>query len=71
MRTIQMQVSKMTANPIGSIAGGVAFYYGAKKMGKVENMWALAAITVVGVYVGAMVQSKLMPKGSPTSATVK
>lgn len=64
-------ITKITANPIGSVVGGVAFYYGAKKMGNVSNMYALIAIAVVGVYVGAMAQAKFMPKGAPTAATVK
>jgi hypothetical protein len=65
------QIAKITANPIGSVVGGVAFYYGAKRMGNVSNMYALIAIAAVGVYVGAMAQAKLMPKGAPTAATVK
>ena len=64
------QIAKITANPIGSVVGGVAFYYGAKKM-NVSNMYALIAIAVVGVYVGAMAQGKFMPKGAPTASTVK
>jgi hypothetical protein len=64
------QIAKITANPIGSVVGGVAFYYGAKKM-NVSNMYALIALSVVGVYVGAMAQAKFMPKGAPTAATVK
>lgn len=65
------QITKITANPIGSVVGGVAFYYGAKKMGNVSNMYALIALAVVGVYVGAMAQAKFMPKGAPTASTVK
>ena len=65
------QIAKITANPIGSVVGGVAFYYGAKRMGNVSNMYALIAIAAVGVYVGAMAQAKFMPKGAPTAATVK
>jgi hypothetical protein len=65
------QISKITSNPIGSVVGGAAFYYGAKKMGNVSNTWALIAITAVGVYVGAMAQAKLMPKGAPTASTTK
>lgn len=65
------QITKITSNPIGSVVGGVAFYYGAKKMGNVSNMYALIALTVVGVYVGAMAQAKFMPKGAPTASTVK
>lgn len=65
------QIARITSNPIGSVVGGVAFYYGAKKMANVSNMYALIAIAAVGVYVGAMAQARLMPKGTPTAATVK
>ena len=71
MKTVQEQFGKLTANPIGAIAGGVAFYYGAKKMGKVENNYALIGLAVVGAIVGAMVQSRLASKGAPTVKTVK
>ena len=65
------QISMITSNPIGAVVGGVAFYYGAKKMGNISNMYALLAIGAVGLYVGAMVQTKLMPKGAPTATTTK
>jgi hypothetical protein len=65
------QIAKITSNPIGSVVGGAAFYYGAKKMGNVSNTWVLVALTAVGVYVGAMAQGKFMPKGAPTASTVK
>ncbi len=56
----------LTSNPIGAIAGGVAAYLLAKKVGKVENKYAVIGITVAGVIAGAMAQSKLRSK-----ATVK
>lgn len=65
------QISKITSNPIGAIVGGVAFYYGAKKMANISNMYALLAIAAVGLYVGAMAQAKLMPSGAPTATTTK
>jgi len=71
MKTISQQFGKITANPIGAIAGGVAFYYGAKKMGKVQNTYALIGLGLVGAVVGAMVQSKVASKGAPTIKTVK
>jgi uncharacterized membrane protein YeaQ/YmgE (transglycosylase-associated protein family) len=71
MKTISDQFGKIKANPIGAIAGGVAFYYGAKKMGKVNNMYALIGLGLVGAVVGAMVQSKVASKGAPTIKTVK
>jgi len=64
------QISKITANPIGSIAGGVAFYYGAKKFANISNMYVLAGVSLLGVVVGAMAQAKFMPKGQPTVATI-
>jgi hypothetical protein len=71
MKTITDQFGKIKANPIGAIGGGIAFYYGAKKMGKVENMYALIGLSLVGAVVGAMVQSKVASKGAPTIKTVK
>lgn len=65
------QISMITSNPIGAVVGGVAFYYGAKKMANISNMYALLAIGAVGLYVGAMLQTKLMPKGTPTATTTK
>jgi len=65
------QITKITSNPIGALAGAAAFYFGAKKMANVSNMYALVGLAVVGAYVGAMAQAKFMPKGAPTAATVK
>lgn len=68
----QKQTALVTSNPIGAIAGGVAGFYAAKKFGSVSNMWLLAGITVLGVVVGANVQSMMKAKaGSPTAAQVK
>lgn len=65
------QVSKITGNPIGAIAGGVAVFFAAKKLGKVENKWALGALAIVGVVAGAMIQGKMKAKaGVPTAQTV-
>lgn len=69
---IKDQVSKITSNPIGAIAGGGAAFYGAKKFGKVTNKWVLAGITLVGVVAGAFVQAKIKAhKSHPTAETVK
>lgn len=71
MGAIKENVAKIKNNPIGAVVGGVAFFYGAKKFAKVENKWALGAIAVVGVVVGALVQSKIRAKsGAPTAQTV-
>jgi hypothetical protein len=68
----QKQMTLVTSNPIGAIAGGAAGFYAAKKMGNVTNMWLLAGITVVGVIVGANAQSMMKAKaGAPTAAQVK
>ena len=65
------QMKKITSNPVGAIAGGLVVFYGAKKMGKVSNMYALAGLTLVGVIAGAMIQAKIGAKKSvPTAATV-
>ena len=68
--TIKSEATKVTSNPIGAIVGGAAFFYGAKKMGKVHNVWALIGITTVGVLVGAWGQSKLKAKTSVPNATL-
>lgn len=65
------QIAKITANPIGSVVGGVAFFYGAKKYANISNMYALVGASLLGVVVGAMTQAYFMPKGQPTAATVK
>ena len=64
------QIAKITANPIGSVVGGVAFFYGAKKFGNISNTYALVGVSLLGVIVGAMAQAKFMPKGQPTAATI-
>jgi hypothetical protein len=64
------QIAKITSNPIGSVVGGVAFFYGAKKFGNISNMYALVGVSLLGVVVGAMAQAKFMPKGQPTAAII-
>ena len=64
------QIAKITSNPIGSVVGGVAFFYGAKKFGNISNMYALVGVSLLGVIVGAMAQAKFMPKGQPTAAII-
>ncbi len=72
MKTVKQGVSKITSNPIGAVVGGAVAFFAAKKFGKVENKWALIALTLVGVAAGAMGQSMLKAKSSaPTAATVK
>ena len=64
------QIAKITSNPIGSVVGGVAIFYGAKKFGNISNMYALVGVSLLGVIVGAMAQAKFMPKGQPTAAII-
>lgn len=72
MNTINAQISKVTANPIGAIAGGALVFWGAKKYAGMSNNWMLGIATVVGVIGGAMVQSAMKAKsGVPTAATTK
>ena len=72
MKTISTHVAKITANPLGSIVGGIAGFYAAKKIGKVTNVWLLTGIAALGVIAGAMVQSNVKAKAStPTPATIK
>jgi len=64
------QISKITGNPLGAVVGGVAFYYGAKKLGKVENMYILIGLSIVGAIAGASMIPNLLSKGAPTITTV-
>lgn len=66
------QLTKITSNPIGAIAGAVAGFLAAKKLGKVENKWMLIGATIVAGVAGALVQAKIKArKGVPTAATIK
>lgn len=65
-------VAKVTSNPIGAVVGGVAVFFAAKKLGKVQNKWALIGLTAVGVIAGALAQNAIKAKKSqPTVAEVK
>ncbi len=67
---IQSIGGSLKSNPIGAIIGGVALYFGAKKLMKVENKWALGGLVVVGVIAGAITQSKLKSKATIKPAIV-
>ncbi len=69
--TVQSIGGSLKANPIGAIVGGVALYFGAKKLMKVENKYALAGLVVVGVIAGAIAQSKLKSKATIAPAIAK
>lgn len=64
------QLKKVTNNPIGAIAGGVAVFYGAKKFANVENKFVLIGLALVGAVAGAMIQAKIKDKGI-TAAAIK
>jgi len=65
------QITKVTSNPIGAIAGAAAGYFAAKKWGG-GNKWVYVGATVVGIFVGATIQAKIKAKaGAPTAATIK
>jgi hypothetical protein len=61
--TIKSVTETVKTNFVGALVGGVALYYGAKKM-KVENKYAHWGLVVVGAIAGAMAQSKLMSKAT-------
>ena len=72
MEIVKKSVSTIKSNLIGGIAGGVVTFLAAKKYGKVENKFALAALTIAGIVAGATVQAKIAAKKSaPTAQTVK
>ena len=66
--TIKSIGGNLKENPIGAIVGGVALYFGAKKLMKVENKYALIGLTLVGVIAGAMTQAKLKSKATVAPA---
>ena len=69
---IKKSITTLKNNPIGAIAGGVLAFYGAKKFGKVENMYALIGISIAGVVLGSMAQNMMKAKASvPTATDVK
>lgn len=71
MNQIQSQINSVTSNAIGAIVGGVAMYYGAKKL-NVSNKWAVWGIALAGVIVGANVQKGMSAaKSKPTASTTK
>ena len=66
--TIKSIGGNLKSNPVGAIVGGVALFFGAKKLLKVENKYALAGLALVGVIAGAMVQSKIKSKATVAPA---
>lgn len=71
MNTVQTQINRLTANPIGAIGGAGAGYYVATKLIKTEKQWMTWAVVIVGGIVGASIQSKMAAKsGVPSASTV-
>ena len=72
MEILKTSAAKVKNNPIGAIAGAGLTYYGLKKSGKVDKMWMLIGLSLVGAYAGAYVQSMASASGSaPTAASTK
>lgn len=72
MNPIKTTVAKVKNNVAGTLIGAGLAYLAAKKMGKVENKWALGLIALGGGILGAYGQSYVSAKMSkPTAATVK
>lgn len=70
MNTINAQIQKMTANPIGSIVGVGVGYWVAKNYIKPSQMWITIVVSVLGGIAGANVSSGMRTKGMPTATTV-
>jgi hypothetical protein len=60
MNKIKEQLSKITANPIGAVAGGAIVFFVGKKY--IANKWLLAGATALGVIGGSMAQAKFGAK---------
>ena len=72
METIKSSIGTLKSNILGSAIGGAVGYFAAKKLGKVENKWALIALTIAGAVVGGTIQAKVSAKSSaPKAANVK
>ena len=69
---IKKQVSKITANPLGLVAGAAVAFLAAKKFYKGGNKWVLMAIVAAGGVTGALAQAAYKAKkGAVTATTVK
>ena len=69
---IKKQVSKITANPLGLVAGAGVAFLAAKKFYKGGNKWVLMAIVAVGGVTGAWAMAAYKAKkGAVTATTVK
>jgi len=69
---IKKQISKITANPIGLLAGAGLGFMAAKKFSKTGNKYVLIGATVAGGILGALAQAAYKAKkGAVTVNTVK
>lgn len=71
MKTVKTQLSRLTANPIGALAGAGAGYYAATKLIHTGKWYATAAVILVGAILGATVQAHMGKGGAPTAAVAK
>ena len=69
MKSIKEMGSNLMHTPIGTIGGGVAAYFAAKKFGKVENKWMLIGIAVVGAIAGSIIEYKVRAKSVKPTIT--
>ena len=70
MGKVGSEVTKVTNNPLGAIAGGVVFFYATKRI--VQNNYVLIGMTLLGVYLGATLQRNYKAKQSvPTAQTIQ
>lgn len=69
--TIKTIGVSLKENILGAIAGGVVFYFGAKKVAKIEKNAYLIGLAAAGAIAGAMIQSKLKSKASIAPAIKK
>lgn len=69
---IKKQVSKITANPLGLVAGAGVAYMATKKFYKGGNKFVLIGATIAGGIAGALAQAAYKAKkGAVTATTVK
>lgn len=66
------QIAKITGNPVGAAIGGIGTFYAVKKFTPVKNIFAVVALSLVGAFAGASIQSSMSAKASqPDKNTVK
>lgn len=68
--SIKKDFSTATDNFFGAIIGGVAGYFAAKKLAKVENKWGVIAITAIGAVLGGTIEAKIKSKKAVSKPAV-